>query len=39
MVEIPLLEKQYKEQIVNDRQFHEEMEEEKVSASISFAIK
>ena len=30
LVEIPLLEKQYEEQRVKDRQFHEEQEEEKV---------
>ena len=31
LVEMPLLEKQYKQQIVEDRQFHEEQEEERVS--------
>jgi translation initiation factor 3 subunit A len=34
LVEIPLLEKQYKEQIEQDKQFHEEMEEERVTKGI-----
>lgn len=31
LAEIPLLQKQYEEQRVSDRQFHEEQEEERVS--------
>ena len=31
MEEIPLLEEQYKKQIVEDRRYHEEQDEERVS--------
>ena len=33
-MEIPLLEKQYQQQIVDDRAFHEQQEEERVAAEI-----
>ena len=34
LVEIPLLEKQYQQQIVDDRAFHEQQEEERVATEI-----
>ena len=34
LVEVPLLEKQYQDQVVEDRAFHEQQEEERVAAEI-----